>query len=146
MAILSNPAFGPRTALMYITGGLLLDVWTLAYYFAFVRPEGATSNTAWFWLLGLGVSGLVLILVGVFLGPIGQMARRMELPPADAMQAEATIQRTAAANPPPVVATGAGGVVGSPDAAHETTNPAAVPNGTNAVGGAGVQQPVTRVR
>ena len=112
MAILSNPAFGPRTAIGYITGGLLLVVWTVVYYFAFVRPEGAISNMTWFWLIGLAMTGVVLILLGAFLGPIGRMARQSELPPAEAIQAEAAIQQTAAAHPAPVVAGTAGAVAG----------------------------------
>ena len=112
MPILSNPAFGPRTAIGYITGGLLLVVWTLVYYFAFVRPEGAISNMTWFWLIGLALTGIVLIFLGAFLGPIGRMARQVELPPAEAIQAEAAIQQTAAAHPNPVVAGATGAVAG----------------------------------
>jgi hypothetical protein len=104
MPILSQPAFGPRTALAYITGGLLLDVWTAVYYFAYVRPAGAISSTTWFWLIGLFTTGLVFVLLGVFLGSIGRAARKAELPPEDVVQAEANIQATAAANPPAVAA------------------------------------------
>lgn len=102
MAILSQPAFGPRTALGYITGGLLLDVWTAVYYFVFLGGN-IISNTTRFWLLGLFLTGLVFIFLGAFLGPIGRAARKAELPPDEAIQAEANIQATAAANPPPVV-------------------------------------------
>lgn len=103
MAILSHPAFGPRTALMYVTGGLLLDVWTAVYFFAFVRPAGPVSNMTWFWLFGLFLTGAVFIALGLLLGPLGRAARQAELPPAEAIQAEAAIQQTAAANPPAVV-------------------------------------------
>jgi len=109
MPILSHPAFGPRTALGYITGGLMLDVWTAVYYFAYVRPAGPVSNTTWFWLIGLFLTGLVFIGLGSFLGPIGRAARQAELPPPEAIQAEAAIQQTAAANPPAVAATGVAG-------------------------------------
>lgn len=104
MAILSHPAFGPRTALAYITVGALMDVWTAVWYFSFVRGSGHDiSNTTWFWLLGLFLTGLTLIVLGLALGPIGQAARRAELPPPEAAHAEAVVQQTAAANPPPVV-------------------------------------------
>jgi hypothetical protein len=106
MAILSNPAFGPRTAITYVTIGLLIDVWTGVWYFSFGRPAGVTlSNTTSFWLAGFFLSGLCLIGIGLFLGPLGRAARKAELPPTDAMDAEATIQQTAAAVPNPVVAT-----------------------------------------
>src|SRR4051794_36961727 len=105
MAILSQPAFGPRTALIYITAGTLLDVWTIVWYLAFER--GATiSNLTWFWLVGLFLTGLTLIMIGSLLGPIGQAARKAELPPEEAVKAEAQIQETAAGTPHPVVAGG----------------------------------------
>ena len=53
MAILSHPAFGPRTALIYVTTGTLLDVWTTVWYFAFARQSGSPlPNQTWFWLTG----------------------------------------------------------------------------------------------
>ena len=102
MAILSQPAFGPATALIYITAGMLLDVWTLVWYYAFARGE-TVSNQTWFWLVGLFLTGLTFILLGGLLGPIGRAARKSELPPVDATNAEAQIQQTAAATPHPVM-------------------------------------------
>jgi hypothetical protein len=103
MPVLSKPAFGPKVALVYVTIGALIDVWTVVYYFAFARSE-TMSNTTWFFLLGLFFTGVVLIVLGLILGPLGRAARQAELPPTDAStQAETNIQRTAAANPPQVV-------------------------------------------
>ena len=127
MAILSHPAFGPRTALGYITGGLILDVWTAVYYFAFVRPSGPVSNMTWFWLVGLFLTGLVFIALGSFLGPIGRAARQAELPPAEAIRAEAAIQQTAAANPPAVVTPNAAAAVPAAPAVSAQTAPAVQP-------------------
>jgi hypothetical protein len=104
MAILSQPAFGPRVALAYVTGGTLLDVWTAVWFFAFARGQPIT-NLTWFWLVGLFLTGVTLIVIGLLLGPIGQAARRAELPPADAVNAEAQIQQSAAAAQHPVVMT-----------------------------------------
>jgi hypothetical protein len=105
MPILSNPGFGPRTAIIYITVGSLVDVWTVVWYYAFGRSEGGTlSPNTDFWLLGFFFTGLTLIIVGVLLGHIGRAARRGELPPVEATQAEAQILTTAAAHPNPVVA------------------------------------------
>jgi hypothetical protein len=105
MAMLSKPSFGPRTAIIYITAGALIDVWTIVWYFAFIRPNPAamTQNTQ-FWLWGFFLTGLTLILVGLFLGHIGRAARRAELPPPETTSAEAQIQETAAAHPNPMVA------------------------------------------
>lgn len=104
MPILSQPAFGPRTALAYITVGALLDVWTTVWYFAFIQGAEHPSNTTWFFLVGLFLTGITLIALGLALGPIGQAARRAELPPPEAVPAEAAVQQVAAANPPAVAA------------------------------------------
>lgn len=101
MPLLSKPAFGPRTAIIYITVGSLIDVWTVVYYFSFARDE--ISRTTWFWLIGLFLTGLTLIVIGVMLGEIGRSARKAELPPAEAENQEASIQQTAAAVPHPVM-------------------------------------------
>ena len=103
MAILSHPAFGPRASLAYITVGALLDVWTGVWYYGFAHGDSPVSNNTWFWITGLFLTGIVLMAIGFFLGPISQFARRAELPPDSVVQAEARIQQTAAANPAPVV-------------------------------------------
>lgn len=108
MAILSHPAFGPRTSLAYITIGTLLDVWTVVWYYTFTRSKEVVSNVEWFFLIGLFLTGLVLVVIGTLLGPIGQAARRAELPPTEALAAEASVQQSAAANPHPVVPVAAG--------------------------------------
>ncbi|MCE9562221.1 MAG: hypothetical protein K8U57_09225 [Planctomycetes bacterium] len=105
MAILSEPSFGPRTALAYVTGGALIDVWTLVWYFT---RESQLTPTGQFWVIGLALTGLTLVTLGLLLGPLGRHARQAELPPAEAIQAEANIQQTAAAHPNPMVATGVG--------------------------------------
>lgn len=109
MAILSHPAFGPRVALGYITVGSLMDVWTAVWYFTIIRPQGGPqSEYTWFWLIGLFLTGLTLVILGALLGPIGQAARRAELPPSEVIAAEAQVQRMAAANPHPAVPAAAG--------------------------------------
>lgn len=127
MAMLSKPSFGPRTAIIYITAGALIDVWTAVWYFAFARPDqGAMTRNTQFWLWGFFLTGLTLILVGLFLGHIGRAARRAELPPPETTAAEAQIQSTAAAHPNPMVAGGvAAGVVGG----AQPVRPGAVPAG-----------------
>lgn len=127
MAILSRPSFGPRTAIVYITIGTLMDVWTAVWYFTIVRPSGGPhDNYTWFWLAGLFLTGLTLIIIGGLLGQIGQAARRAELPPSEALPAEASAQKAAAANPHPAMPAAAGAVPGmmAPPA------PPAPPSGT----------------
>ena len=114
MPLLSKPAFGPRTAIVYITIGSLIDVWTAVWYFTYARDDhGAISRNTWFWLAGLFLTGITLIVIGILLGEIGRSARKAEMPPREAQDQEATIQETAAANPHPAVAAGmVGGVPG----------------------------------
>ena len=100
MPMLSHPAFGPRTALAYVTGGTLLCVWTLVWYFT---RETAMTQSMWFWVAGLFLTGLTFVVLGLILGPLGRAARQAELPPTEAINAEAAIQQAAASNPPPVV-------------------------------------------
>ena len=101
MPMLSHPAFGPRTALAYVTGGTLLCVWTTVWY---LTREYELTRSQWFWVAGLFLSGVTFIFLGMLLGPLGRAARQAELPPAEAVRAEAAIQQTAAANPPAVIA------------------------------------------
>lgn len=103
MPILSHPAFGPKTALGYVTGGALLCVWTLVWYFT-RGQDRALDHTDWFWLAGLFLTGTTFVFLGLVLGPLGRAARQAELPPTDAIHAEAAIAQTAAAHPPAVAA------------------------------------------
>jgi hypothetical protein len=123
MPLLSQPSFGPRTALIYITVGALLDVWTVVWYLWFARDQqGYISSNTWFWLTGLFLSGLVLLLIGFYLGRIGRAARKAEAPPPEVEAHEAAIQQTAAATPHPVVT---GAVPGQAVQTTGTTVPAA---------------------
>ena len=117
MAILSSPAFGPRTAIIYVTVGTLLDVWTAVWFFTFGRGDESMTSTTWFWLTGLFLTGLTLVAIGLLLGPIGRAARKTELPPSEVTVAEAVAQQTAAAHPQPMVATGTAPQVMQPAAA-----------------------------
>jgi len=103
MPLLSHPSFGPRTALIYVTVGSLIDVWTLVWYFT---RESPLTPTGQFWVIGLVFTGLTFIALGLLLGPLGRWARQSELPPVQALRAEASIQKIAAANSPPVAAPG----------------------------------------
>lgn len=107
MPLLSQPAFGPRTAIGYITVGSLTCVWTAVWYLTFARDDqGTISRNTWFWLAGLFLSGLTLIVIGILIGEIGRKARKAEMLPREAQAQETMIQETAAAHPQPVVAGG----------------------------------------
>ena len=101
MAMLSEPAFGPKLSIGLIILGALMDVWTLVWRFT-LAPEPLSQN-ARFWYLGFLFTGFTFLFVGFFLGRIGRAARKAELPPAETTTAEAAIQKTAAEHPPAVV-------------------------------------------
>jgi hypothetical protein len=130
--MLSNPAFGPRLAIGYVTTGALVVVWTGVWYFAFAPASSSGGLTAhqWFWVTGFFLTGLTLIVLGLLIGPLGQYARKSELPPAEAKRPEAQIQETAAATPNPVVE-GQPGVPVAPanavPAARQQVQPVAAP-------------------
>ena len=108
MPMLTRPAFGPRTALAYVTLGALMCVWTIVWYYTRDRE---LTRTEWFWLSGLFFTGVTFLFLGLVLGRLGRAARQAELPPEEAIRAEAGIQQTAAANPPAVaVSPGAAGM------------------------------------
>jgi hypothetical protein len=129
MPILTQPAFGPRVAITFITVGALIDVWTAVWYFAFIRPQpGPMTNNQWFWTVGLLLTGLTFIVIGAFLGSIGRAARKAELPPTDeTTRAEAKIQANAAANPATAGAVVPGVVPGTAPAAPAAPPPGVVP-------------------
>ncbi|MBN9121722.1 MAG: hypothetical protein J0I06_21715, partial [Planctomycetes bacterium] len=76
MPVLSHPAFGPRTALAYVTGGTLLCVWTLVWYFT---RDYELTRSQWFWVAGLFLSGVTFVFLGLILGPLGRAARQAEV-------------------------------------------------------------------
>jgi hypothetical protein len=100
MAASPNSTFGPRAALAYLTGGALLCVWTLVWYFT---RDHAIAHSQWFWIAGLFFSGVTLVFLGLILGPLGRLAPQAELPHADALRLEAAIEHLAATHSPVVV-------------------------------------------
>lgn len=98
MPILTKPSFAPSTAIIYVTAGALLDVWTAVYYFTFVRPATAEDHTTtMFWITGFFLTGVTFMVIGLVLGPIGRYARQAEMPPPEvtprAVQAENEAQK-----------------------------------------------------
>ncbi|QEL15287.1 hypothetical protein [Limnoglobus roseus] len=122
MAMLTQPAFGPKLSIGLILAGTLMDVWTLVWRFTLGGDE--LTPTSRFFFYGTLLTGITLLLVGLFLGHIGRAARKAEMPPAEITTAEAAINQTAAAHPPAVVSN-MGGV--APGVAGQV----AVPTNTN---------------
>ena len=97
MPILTQPAFGPKLSIAFITGGALVDVWTLVWRYTVAPAE--LPPTQKFWFYGLLLTGLTFLIIGAMLGTIGRAARKAELPPTDdTTRQEANIQANAAAH------------------------------------------------
>lgn len=100
MAILTKPSFASSTAIVYITAGALLDVWTTVYYFTFMQDgDSETRRTVLFWLAGFFLTGLTLMVIGFALGRIGRAARQAEMPPPEVTPQAAQAEMTAATAP-----------------------------------------------
>jgi hypothetical protein len=80
--ILSKPSNAARMAVIYITVGALLVVWTAIWWLYLSRHEG--SDSLFYWCYGFFFTGLVLMVIGITIGRIGRSgrsARHAELPP-----------------------------------------------------------------
>lgn len=122
MAILTKPSFAPSTAIIYITAGALLDVWTAVYYFVFMHDgDFETRKIVTFWLAGFFLTGLTLMVIGFGLGRIGRAARQAELPPEE-VTPQAAQAEMSAAKVPAVVPTAA---LLNPPAPPQPARPAA---------------------
>ena len=95
--ILSKPSSAAPTSLFYITIGALMTVWSAIWYF-YLNRSGSDSNALYYLCTGFLVTGLVLLTIGLLIGPMGRFARKAELPPTEAMgvinQGQGDQQRT----------------------------------------------------
>src|SRR5580700_6817482 len=80
MWLFNQASTAARTALIYITSGALVVIWTVIWtiYLFNNRPE---SNNVYYWCAGFLVTGLTLVLIGFGLGRIGRAARHADVPP-----------------------------------------------------------------
>src|SRR5437773_6777967 len=74
----SSTSSAARTALVYVTLGALLVIWTAVWYFYLNNNPPQTAGP-YYWCAGLLASGLTLIGIGLGLGRIGQQARAADI-------------------------------------------------------------------
>ncbi len=84
--ILSKPSSAAPTSLFYITVGALMTVWSGIWFFYLSRNE-SDHKFVHYLCTGFLVTGLVLLAIGMLIGPMGRHARKAELPPTEAMGA-----------------------------------------------------------
>jgi hypothetical protein len=99
MALLSKPSSAARTALIYITSGALILVWT-GIWLWWLRRHPPADEVTFFWAYGFLLSGATLLIIGFFLGRIGRAARHAELPPPEITRAAEIAEQNASARAP----------------------------------------------
>ncbi len=97
-----------RMAVIYITVGAIMDVWT-ALWFDYMRRHGTASDGPYYWCYGFFFTGLTLIIIGLALGKIGRNARHAEAPP-DTTSSNQAVRAQQPAVPPAGVAPAPPGV------------------------------------
>jgi hypothetical protein len=80
MAAPSKPSSAAQIAILYITIGALMVVWSGVWYF-YLNENQPDSRRPYFWITGLMLSGLTLTVIGLAVGRIGRSAKHAELPP-----------------------------------------------------------------
>ncbi len=125
MPLLSKPSEEAKIALLFVTVGSLVIVWSVVWLF-FQQTHGSQDWEQYTCYGSLG-TGLVLLVIGLAVGRIARAARQAELPPAEVTQAEGQISREAASRAPIVTPTGMGGaaVTGANPTGTEAINPVA---------------------
>src|SRR5579871_6640422 len=93
-----------RTAVIYITIGAIMDVWTVLWYL-WMNRHGTTDDAPYFWCYGFFLTGLTLIIIGLALGRIGRAARHAEAPVDTTASVAATPQMPAAPAAAPMATT-----------------------------------------
>ena len=104
MWLFNQPSSAARTALIYITVGTLMVIWT-GVWFLYLRNDPPGANGVYFVCGGFLLTGLALIGIGFGLGQIGRSARHADLPPQEVTQAVVNSQPTAVAAAPGALAT-----------------------------------------
>jgi hypothetical protein len=80
MNILTTVASAARTALVYITVGSVMIVWSVIYYFYLNSHPPTHSDAAWYWCTGFLLTGCTLLIIGLAVGWIGRAARQADQP------------------------------------------------------------------
>jgi len=99
MWLFKQQSSSAQAALVYVTAGALLIVWTAVWFF-YLNNHPPEGNWVWYVCAGSLLSGLVLLVIGLGVGQIGRSAR----------QADSTVQAhpEAVVTTPSPVATGPG--------------------------------------
>ena len=73
--LLKSPSRSAAGAILYVTIGLLLIIWSGLWYYYYITPEPAPPTFQRFVCVGLMLSGLVITAIGLLFGLIGRRAK-----------------------------------------------------------------------
>ncbi len=79
MWLFKQSSSAARAALIYITAGASVVIWTIVWY-VFLHNNPPETNTAFYWATGFLMTGLTMILIGFGLCWIARKAQSAELP------------------------------------------------------------------
>src|SRR3989442_4763146 len=88
-----------RMALVYITVGALMAIWTTVWY-VYRTDHPPAGSGEHYWMGGFFATGMVLIVIGLGLGHIGRSARKADPPPEALVAAAPPVITTTAAEVP----------------------------------------------
>jgi hypothetical protein len=75
--MLPSTSSAARTALVYITVGALLVIWT-GVWFIYLRNSAPQNDAPYYWCGGLVITGITLIVIGLGIGQIGRSAKNAD--------------------------------------------------------------------
>lgn len=119
-----------RLAVVYITAGAIVDVWTALWYVWMGQHGEEPGSSSYFWCYGLFLTGLTLVFIGLGVGRIGRSARHAEAPADTTMPA--VPQQAVASAAPAAMPVAPATMPVSMNGQH--TAPAAAPGGAVAPG------------
>jgi hypothetical protein len=80
MRLFKQSSSAARAALIYITAGAVVVIWTIVWH-VYLHNNPPETNTAFYWATGFLMTGLTMILIGLGLYWIVRSAQSAELPP-----------------------------------------------------------------
>jgi len=104
MEFLRSTSAPAKTALIYITVGTLIMIWT-GVYFAYHYNSDSNPDPVNYWISGAMATGLALVVIGLATGQIGRSAKpaESELPPITTPPVAVAEGQTTDHNPPVAV-------------------------------------------
>jgi len=93
--LMSKPSGAAPATLVYITLGAIMTVWSGIWYM-YLSNNPPQHQVISYICYGFLITGIVLLVIGVILGPISRWARHAELPPSEATPTAMQTEQTAA--------------------------------------------------